>query len=129
MNEQTMPTLQDVLAARPNVYRTLQPTPLHHYPTLSQLIGAEVWIKHENHQPIGAFKVRGGLNYAATFEPGRTGRRAVYRFHGQSRPVDRLRGAGARHPGDDCRAGGGQSGQGGVHAGFGCRSCASWRRL
>jgi threonine dehydratase len=60
-----MPTLQDVLAARPHVYRTLQPTPLHHYPTLSQLIGAEVWIKHENHQPIGAFKVRGGLNYAA----------------------------------------------------------------
>lgn len=65
MDEQTMPTLQDVLAARPNVYRYLQPTPLHHYPTLSQLVGAEVWIKHENHQPVGAFKVRGGLNYAA----------------------------------------------------------------
>jgi threonine dehydratase len=61
----TQPTLQDVLAARPNVYRYLQPTPLHPYPTLSQLVGAEVWIKHENHQPVGAFKVRGGLNYAA----------------------------------------------------------------
>jgi threonine dehydratase len=69
MNEQKMPTLQDVLAARPNVYRTLQPTPLHHYPTLSQLIGAEVWIKHENHQPIGAFKVRGGMNMAANLRP------------------------------------------------------------
>ena len=65
MNEQTMPTLQDVLAARPHVYRYLQPTSLHHYPTLSALIGAEVWIKHENHQPVGAFKVRGGLNMAA----------------------------------------------------------------
>jgi threonine dehydratase len=69
MSKQTMPTLQDVLAARPYVYRTLQPTPLHHYPTLSQLIGAEVWIKHENHQPIGAFKVRGGLNMAANLSP------------------------------------------------------------
>jgi threonine dehydratase len=65
MNEQEMPTLQDVLAARPHVYRYLQPTPLYQYPTLSELIGAEVWIKHENHQPVGAFKVRGGLNMAA----------------------------------------------------------------
>lgn len=65
MDEQNMPTLQDVLAARPHVYRALQPTPLYHYPTLSELVGAEVWLKHENHQPIGAFKVRGGLNYAA----------------------------------------------------------------
>ena len=63
------PTLQDVLAARPNVYRYLQPTPLHHYPTLGELVGAEVWIKHENHQPVGAFKVRGGLNYAAHLTP------------------------------------------------------------
>jgi threonine dehydratase len=65
MNEPIMPTLQDVLAARPHVYRHLQPTPLYHYPTLSHLLGAEVWIKHENHQPVGAFKVRGGLNMAA----------------------------------------------------------------
>jgi threonine dehydratase len=60
-----MPTLHDIIAARPNVYRYLKPTPLHAYSGLSQLIGAKVWVKHENHQPIGAFKVRGGLNLAA----------------------------------------------------------------
>jgi threonine dehydratase len=60
-----IPTLQDVYAARSNVYRYLSPTPLHHYATLSELIGAQIFIKHENHQPIGAFKVRGGLNMAA----------------------------------------------------------------
>ncbi|MCA9926585.1 MAG: threonine dehydratase, partial [Anaerolineales bacterium] len=59
----------DVLAARPNVYRYLQPTPLHHYATLSELVGTQVWIKHENHQPVGAFKVRGGLNMAANLTP------------------------------------------------------------
>ena len=59
------PTLQDIYAARKHVYRYLSPTPLHHYATLSALIGAEVYIKHENHQPVGAFKVRGGLNMAA----------------------------------------------------------------
>jgi threonine dehydratase len=59
------PTLQDIYAARKHVYRYLSPTPLHHYATLSELIGAEIYIKHENHQPVGAFKVRGGLNMAA----------------------------------------------------------------
>ncbi len=61
-----MPTLQDIFAARPHVYRYLTPTPLYHYPTLSDLLGTDVWVKHENHQPVGAFKVRGGLHLAAT---------------------------------------------------------------
>ncbi len=60
-----VPTLQDIFAARPHVYRHLKPTPLVHYPTLSALVGTDVWIKHENVQPVGAFKVRGGLNLAA----------------------------------------------------------------
>jgi len=60
-----MPSLRDVIAARPHVYRYLRPTPLYHYPGLSELIGARVWVKHENHQPVGAFKVRGGLNLVA----------------------------------------------------------------
>jgi threonine dehydratase len=60
-----MPTLHDIIAARPHVYRWLRPTPLHHYAGLSQVIGAQVWVKHENHQPVGAFKVRGGLHYVA----------------------------------------------------------------
>ncbi|MCP4426452.1 MAG: threonine dehydratase [Chloroflexi bacterium] len=69
MSEQPMPTLQDVLAARPHVYRYLQTTPLCHYASLSGLVGTDVWIKHENHQPVGAFKVRGGLNLAANLTP------------------------------------------------------------
>lgn len=60
-----MLTVQDIQAARPNVYRFLRPTPLVHYAGLSRLVGAEVWVKHENHQPVGAFKVRGGLNLVA----------------------------------------------------------------
>jgi len=60
-----IPTLHDIIKARKIVYRYLRPTPLHHYPTLSELVGAQIYIKHENHQPIGAFKVRGGLVMAA----------------------------------------------------------------
>jgi len=65
MDTSTIPTVQDIIAARAHVYRYLRPTPLYHYPTLSELVGAEVWIKHENHQPVGAFKVRGGLALVA----------------------------------------------------------------
>jgi threonine dehydratase len=56
-----IPTIQDIYAARPIVYQHLIPTPLHYYTTLSELTGAQIYIKHENHQPMGAFKVRGGL--------------------------------------------------------------------
>lgn len=63
------PSLQGIIAARKIVYRYLTPTPLHHYPTLSELVGAEIYIKHENHQPIGAFKARGGLVMAAGLNP------------------------------------------------------------
>ena len=65
MTDEDMPSLLDVIAARPHVYRHLQPTPLYHYSGLSELIGAKVWVKHENHQPVGAFKVRGGVNLVA----------------------------------------------------------------
>ncbi len=64
-----LPSLQDVFAARSHVYRYLKPTPLHHYATLSDLVGTQVYVKHENHQPIGAFKVRGGLVMAARLTP------------------------------------------------------------
>ena len=55
-------TLADVLDARRRIAPYLAPTPLYTYPALSEMAGAEIWIKHENHQPIGAFKVRGGMN-------------------------------------------------------------------
>ena len=55
-------TYEEILAARQPVYRHLRRTPLHPYPGLSELVGADVWVKHENHQVVGSFKVRGGVN-------------------------------------------------------------------
>ena len=57
-----VPTLADVLEARRRIAPHLRPTPLYGYPALDQLLGAEIVVKHENHQPVGAFKVRGGVN-------------------------------------------------------------------
>jgi len=51
-----------VLSARGRIRPYLEPTPLRHYRGLSALIGAEIFVKHENFQPTGAFKVRGGVN-------------------------------------------------------------------
>jgi threonine dehydratase len=56
------PAFDDVLAARERIAPHLRPTPLYRWPALGELVGAEVWVKHENHQPVGAFKVRGGVN-------------------------------------------------------------------
>src|SRR5246500_4406255 len=56
------PDLADVLAARQRIAPYLQPTPLYRYPALDAMTGAGLWVKHENHQPVGAFKVRGGVN-------------------------------------------------------------------
>ena len=57
-----VPTLADVLEARRRISPHLRPTPLYGYATLNELLDAEVFVKHENHQPVGAFKVRGGVN-------------------------------------------------------------------
>ena len=43
--------------------RTMPPTPQYAWPRLATLLGCEVWVKHENHTPTGAFKVRGGIVY------------------------------------------------------------------
>jgi len=57
-----MLALKDVYDARPRVYRVLKPTPLLRHPLLTQETGLDIRVKHENHNPTGAFKVRGGLN-------------------------------------------------------------------
>jgi threonine dehydratase len=59
-------TFADVLAARETVGRHLPATPMWAYPTLSDAAGAAVFVKHENVQPVGAFKVRGGLTLLAS---------------------------------------------------------------
>ncbi len=57
-----VPTLADVHEARDRIAPHLRPTPLYEYASLNELVGAQVFVKHENHQPVGAFKVRGGVN-------------------------------------------------------------------
>lgn len=58
----TAPTLHDIYAARERVYRVVRPTPLLKHPLLDRETGLDIVVKHENHNPTGAFKVRGGLN-------------------------------------------------------------------
>ena len=83
-----MPTLPQIERAAALVHRTLLPTPALCWPLLSARCGAEVWLKHENHTPIGAFKIRGGLVYLSALkqrEPGLRGVIAATRGnHGQS---------------------------------------------
>ena len=57
------PTLTQIEAAAEIVYQVLTPTPQYNWPLLSKRLGTNVWVKHENHTPIGAFKIRGGLVY------------------------------------------------------------------
>ena len=60
-----MLSLEDVESAAAIVYAAMPPTPQYAWPLLARRTGCEVWVKHENHTPIGAFKVRGGLVYMA----------------------------------------------------------------
>src|SRR5215469_7325180 len=62
MTVSPVPDLADVLGARQRIAPYLRPTPLYRYPALDAMTGAQVLVKHENHQPVGAFKVRGGVN-------------------------------------------------------------------
>src|SRR5210317_2399571 len=56
-------TLEDIQKAARTVYAEMPPTPQYRWPLLSERLGAELWVKHENHSPVGAFKIRGGLVY------------------------------------------------------------------
>lgn len=57
--------LETIRAAAGQVYAEMAPTPQYCWPLLCERLGTEVWVKHENHTPIGAFKIRGGLVYFA----------------------------------------------------------------
>lgn len=84
----TLPTLDSLEVAAALIYRHMSATPQYRWPLLDQRAGASVWVKHENHTPTGAFKVRGGLIYL--HELCRTGRQpegvvsASTGNHGQS---------------------------------------------
>jgi threonine dehydratase len=60
------PTYADLLAARERIAPHLARTPLYRYPALDELLGFAAFVKHENYQPIGVFKVRGGVNLVAS---------------------------------------------------------------
>jgi threonine dehydratase len=81
------PTLHDVYLARQRLQGVLAPTPLLRHPLLAEALGCDVYVKHENHNPTGAFKVRGGVNLVSTFDEA-TRRRGVATAstgnHGQS---------------------------------------------
>lgn len=82
-----IPTFQDVLLARQRIQPYLARTPLHSYPAVNDLVGAHVLIKHENYQPVGAFKVRGGINLISQLSEAERARGVVAAStgnHGQS---------------------------------------------
>lgn len=81
------PTFRDVLQAQQRIRPYLPRTPLHRYPALDELLGTEVYVKHENYQPVGAFKVRGGVNLISQLSPGEHQRGVIAAStgnHGQS---------------------------------------------
>ena len=82
-----LPTYEDVIAAEPVVHRYLKPTPLYEWPALSRLLGCRYYLKHENHTPTTAFKVRGGI-YLVSRLPEEQKRRGIIGCttgnHGQS---------------------------------------------
>jgi threonine dehydratase len=57
----TLPTLDELEAASALVHAVMPPTPQYAWPLLAARVGTEVWAKHENHTPAGAFKIRGGI--------------------------------------------------------------------
>lgn len=83
-----LPSPDALEAARRIVHAAMTPTPQQRWPLLEQRLGAEVWVKHENHTPVGAFKLRGGLVYFDGLRRREPGIRAVMSAtrgnHGQS---------------------------------------------
>src|SRR3981081_4433934 len=58
-----LPALDELEAAAALIYESMPATPQYRWPLLEARVGTTVWVKHENHAPTGAFKVRGGLVY------------------------------------------------------------------
>src|SRR5260370_23139688 len=87
MPELKEPVFTDVLDAARQIGPYLQPTPLRRYPALDRLVGTEVYVKHENQNPTGAFKGRGGINLVSRLSPDERERGVIAAStgnHGQS---------------------------------------------
>src|SRR5580698_1834650 len=85
-----LPGLSEIESAARLIYRSMPPTPQYSWPLINARAGAEVWVKHDNHTPVGAFKVRGGLVYMDWLRRERPEVRTVVSAtrgnHGQSIP-------------------------------------------
>jgi threonine dehydratase len=83
-----LPTKSEIETAAETVYAAMAPTPQYAWPLLAAASGANVWVKHENHTPTGAFKVRGGLVHMANLRAQKPGIKGVFAAtrgnHGQS---------------------------------------------
>ncbi len=81
-----LPTLPELEAAAETVHAVVPPTPQYAWPLLAERLGAEVWVKHESHTPVGAFKIRGGLVYFDHLDASKTAGviAATRGNHGQS---------------------------------------------
>jgi threonine dehydratase len=83
-----LPTLDEIREAQKLVYSVMQPTPQISWPLLNQRLEANVWVKHENHTPTGAFKARTAIAYAAELFKHATGIKGLITAtrgnHGQS---------------------------------------------
>ena len=82
-----VPGFKDVLLAQRQIRPYLPRTPLHSFPAINALVGTEVYIKHENYQPVGAFKVRGGIHLISQLSPEERARGVIAAStgnHGQS---------------------------------------------
>lgn len=83
-----LPTLREIEAAAALVRPHIPATPTYRWPLLEQVLGCELWTKHENHTPVGAFKIRGGLVYLDELKRQQPGVRGVIAAttgnHGQS---------------------------------------------
>src|SRR5690554_508256 len=79
---------EEVESARRTVHAAMPPTPQYAWPLLRERLGMSVWVKHENHTPTGAFKIRGGLTYFDSLARGQSGLKGVISAtrgnHGQS---------------------------------------------
>src|SRR5215472_6310702 len=83
-----LPTLDEIREGQKLIYSVMQPTPQVSWPLLNQRLEAETWVKHENHTPIGAFKARTAIVYAAELFRQRRGIKGLITAtrgnHGQS---------------------------------------------
>ena len=100
-------TLSELQDSAQLVHRHMAPTPAHDWPLLAQALGARVIVKHENHAPTGAFKVRGGITFIDWLRRTHPECRGIVTAtrgnHGQSQPAPPSR-RGWRHA-SSCRAG------------------------